>query len=633
MSDTEQMTRCPHCSTTFRVTDEQLSIANGVVRCGACLQVFYARSYFVQSESLAFSQQAAGGETAPSPIKERTSITPSKAPSSSEAKPTPSIISKALADSSSSADLIKKEPEDTIHADDSAFSLAASSKPLEQKDDYDEAWAEELLKELENDDADLLESLDISSDGDLSDASASDNPLSDLTPDSDTGSDKYEDELDFSFFERELNNLKSTQSIPKDIPKDDTPKDSPLSASPSPTKPRQPDQAPTSASTLEPPSAADQDSATPDTAPSTAKEDASLSIDETMQIESISQQLEEDEALENSILIQDDPVADQQPDEPEEALESKPITEELSNEFLQASSSNTSSSFGDLAASDDTQAVDESWAKSILEELEEAPKDSRSLSESDRLFIEKKAEEQQEPQAPAHDEGTPPPQTASFQSEPEANTETVQETESSTSSLTDLLKAKRDSRNSTSSLADLDDDEFELISRKGPMDTRQGLSLVGWGIASALAICTLFAQYLYVQFDTLSLKSSYRPLYERTCQTLGCTLPDRIAVEKIINKNLVIRKHPDLANALLVDTIMVNEAPFDQPFPDMTILFSNINNQPIAYRRFKPEEYKGDLGSLSKVPSDTPIHISLEIVDPGAHAINYAIGFRSATAR
>lgn len=38
----EFVTRCPTCETAFRVTPEQLEIANGMVRCGKCIGVFNA---------------------------------------------------------------------------------------------------------------------------------------------------------------------------------------------------------------------------------------------------------------------------------------------------------------------------------------------------------------------------------------------------------------------------------------------------------------------------------------------------------------------------------------------------------------------------------------------------------------
>lgn len=43
----QAITRCPECETSFRVTVDQLLIADGSVRCGACLHLFQAEDYFV----------------------------------------------------------------------------------------------------------------------------------------------------------------------------------------------------------------------------------------------------------------------------------------------------------------------------------------------------------------------------------------------------------------------------------------------------------------------------------------------------------------------------------------------------------------------------------------------------------
>ena len=39
---TDMVTRCPNCSTSFRITPEQLQVAKGAVRCGSCLHIFKA---------------------------------------------------------------------------------------------------------------------------------------------------------------------------------------------------------------------------------------------------------------------------------------------------------------------------------------------------------------------------------------------------------------------------------------------------------------------------------------------------------------------------------------------------------------------------------------------------------------
>lgn len=44
---TASSTQCPQCNTTFRVSDAQLQVAKGKVRCGSCLHVFKAADYWV----------------------------------------------------------------------------------------------------------------------------------------------------------------------------------------------------------------------------------------------------------------------------------------------------------------------------------------------------------------------------------------------------------------------------------------------------------------------------------------------------------------------------------------------------------------------------------------------------------
>ncbi len=49
--NTGKITRCPQCNTSFRISEEQLQIAEGTVRCGSCLTVFQAESYLQEQGS------------------------------------------------------------------------------------------------------------------------------------------------------------------------------------------------------------------------------------------------------------------------------------------------------------------------------------------------------------------------------------------------------------------------------------------------------------------------------------------------------------------------------------------------------------------------------------------------------
>src|SRR5690606_32621850 len=145
-----------------------------------------------------------------------------------------------------------------------------------------------------------------------------------------------------------------------------------------------------------------------------------------------------------------------------------------------------------------------------------------------------------------------------------------------------------------------------------------------WTLLSLLMLILLVTQVAWVQFDNLSRIQPYRAAYEFICPVIGCTVPTLIDRSKIRVRNLLVRKHPDLADALMVDVIVLNNAPFEQPFPDLVMAFSDIVGGPVAARRFTPREYlAGELAGVKLMPQNQPIHISMELVDPGEESVNY----------
>ena len=145
-----------------------------------------------------------------------------------------------------------------------------------------------------------------------------------------------------------------------------------------------------------------------------------------------------------------------------------------------------------------------------------------------------------------------------------------------------------------------------------------------WMTLSLLAFGLSIGQLAYFKFDKLSRIEPYRQYYSISCGIIGCKLPALVDISKIRTVNLVIRSHPSVSGELLVDAVIQNDAPFDQVFPSLDLIFTDINNKPIAAKRFKPNEYlAGELAGRRSMPSRQPIHIALQIEDPGPAAINY----------
>ncbi|MBV1919604.1 MAG: DUF3426 domain-containing protein [Pseudomonadales bacterium] len=153
-------------------------------------------------------------------------------------------------------------------------------------------------------------------------------------------------------------------------------------------------------------------------------------------------------------------------------------------------------------------------------------------------------------------------------------------------------------------------------------------ALVLLNLIAALALC---GQYIYFQYDNLARNESYRPAFKIFCEKAGCELPLTSDVSQIRGTNLVVRSHALERDALVIDAIVYNRATFPQPFPVIELRFDDINGSAIASRRFQPSEYIHDNSiDLNNMPSDTPVHLTLEIVDPGLKAVNYQMNFYTA---
>lgn len=147
-----------------------------------------------------------------------------------------------------------------------------------------------------------------------------------------------------------------------------------------------------------------------------------------------------------------------------------------------------------------------------------------------------------------------------------------------------------------------------------------------WPALALIALVCLLAQVAWLEFDRLSRVEPYRSAYAVVCRYVGCQLPELRDRSQIQTSNLLVRSHPDIADALQVDVILQNNAAFEQAFPVLELTFTNLRSEPVASRRLTPAEYLGgELAGRDKMPVRQPIHIALEIADPGREAVSYHI--------
>lgn len=147
-----------------------------------------------------------------------------------------------------------------------------------------------------------------------------------------------------------------------------------------------------------------------------------------------------------------------------------------------------------------------------------------------------------------------------------------------------------------------------------------------WSFLSLLTIMLLGLQYLFFNADLIAKRYPNTGWLDQFCAVAGCIIPPQTNTKLIQNNHLVIRSHPTIANALMIDAVIINHAQFKQPFPILVLSFENLQGKQIASRHFKPTEYlQGNLAGEQFMPSEQPIHFVLELMDPGQEAVSYSL--------
>ena len=311
------------------------------------------------------------------------------------------------------------------------------------------------------------------------------------------------------------------------------------------------------------------------------------------------------------------------------------FSSELSDSFLELGESGDNHFSHELENSLDEdvsskkEGSDESWAEQMLEDIETNTNSSNNSNNSNNKGEQKSSDKPlfSAELAPL-DQDTP-----SNRNQGPSASSSLRSAEPETVSLSNTGKSDQSSQQASQQYSTSDLSHQYRNLQADPLDLprasdRSFLGTCVWTILNLGLLITLLAQLAWFHYDKLAQFDQLRPLYEKGCQLVGCKLPDLVDTTKIKSQNLIVRSHPTARKALIIDAVIVNQAPFDQPFPNLALYFSDLNNNIIAQRLFEPSDYiAGEIKNWSAMPKGTPIHISIEILDPGKNAVNYSVGF------
>ena len=245
----------------------------------------------------------------------------------------------------------------------------------------------------------------------------------------------------------------------------------------------------------------------------------------------------------------------------------------------------------------DPDEQDESWAESILEELEaEQRAEPKSTAfQPQEVTRRKLAPEPEFISRPSAAEHIHPDFNHDFSTPPTAS-QVV---------------------NKVNHVSDLDLHIEDQLDRFRP---------IGW-LVVLLLLLVLAGQLAWVERNHYARMDQWRGLYLSACDVLGCTLPEQVDLENI-RTSILIREHkdPNLQDMRMVDMVLTNKAPFKQAFPVLLLQYTDVNGKLVADQQFNPSEYlKGELTGVELMPISTRIYVPLAIRTPVSGAVNYQL--------
>jgi predicted Zn finger-like uncharacterized protein len=163
----------------------------------------------------------------------------------------------------------------------------------------------------------------------------------------------------------------------------------------------------------------------------------------------------------------------------------------------------------------------------------------------------------------------------------------------------------------------------EALTEPAPASSRSRLPAVA---ALLLALSLLAAAFVYVNSARLSLNPQYRSALQALCQYAQCAIAEYRDLSEIEVAQFIMLSDPQLSGSISMQLLIVNRAAFSQRLPGLKILFTDLEQLPVAQQIISAAEYQLYMETQGKLmkPGQRS-KIEMQLADPGSAAINYAI--------
>lgn len=172
--------------------------------------------------------------------------------------------------------------------------------------------------------------------------------------------------------------------------------------------------------------------------------------------------------------------------------------------------------------------------------------------------------------------------------------------------------------------------DLPAFARQATTAARQGRRSTRLLIAACAVLAVALAMQLaWAERASLVRLPAVASAVQTVCGSLGCRLPMARDPARLELGSRDIRRHPSVDGALLISATIRNTASFSQPWPVIGITLSDLDDQRVAMRRFRPAEYLRDAAiRRGGLAPGTTAALVFEVADPGRDAVAFEFVFQ-----
>jgi len=149
-----------------------------------------------------------------------------------------------------------------------------------------------------------------------------------------------------------------------------------------------------------------------------------------------------------------------------------------------------------------------------------------------------------------------------------------------------------------------------------------------WAVGCVLLALLLAAQLAWANRVELFRNPTTQAWVARVCQSVPCNLPLIKDTAKLELLSRDVRPDPNAEDALMITATVRNNAAFSQPWPIVVVELTDLDNNPVAMRRFRPAEYMtAPARRATGIAAGATAAVAFEVVDPGKRAVAFQFGF------